>query len=77
MNLEMKLKNVCKDNGDIQIENVNLEEMNVDVLLPYETASVSIDLEGDNNDEIVESLKTGINGRLDEMINQLNDCKLY
>ncbi|MGK5511758.1 hypothetical protein [Brevibacillus formosus] len=74
MSLEKKLKQLCK--VEIQIESIDLEEMNVDVLLPYESSSVSIELEGDNDKEIMESFKLGVNKRLDEMIDHLNDCKL-
>ncbi|WP_188069028.1 hypothetical protein [Brevibacillus brevis] len=75
MGLEMQLKQLCK--GDIQIESINLEEMSVDVLLPYESASTSVELEGENDEEIIESFKSEVNKRLNDMIDHLNDCKLY
>lgn len=77
MSLEKKLKQLCKDVGDIQIESIDLEGMNVYVLVPYETAATSIELEGSNDDEIIESFKEGVNGKLNEMIDHLDECKLY
>ncbi|MFF2532249.1 hypothetical protein ACFVS2_25400 [Brevibacillus sp. NPDC058079] len=75
MDLEKKLRQLCK--GDIQIESINLEEMNVNVLVPYESSAISVELEGENDKEIIESFKVEVNKRLDDMIDHLNDCKLY
>ena len=76
MSLEQKLKQLCKEVGDILIEGFDHKGKSVDVLLPYETTSVSIELEGQSEDELVESFKEGVNRRIDDMINHLNDCKL-
>jgi len=73
-NLETKLRQILKNSGDIQIESIT--DTSVDVLVPYETASLSIELEGNSDDEIIESFKDGVNKRLNEMIDHLNDCKL-
>ncbi|ASA20924.1 hypothetical protein [Paenibacillus donghaensis] len=74
MSLEGKLNQLCK--GDIEIESIDLENMQVDVLFPYEIAAISIELEGKDDDEIIESFKSGVNSRLNNMIDHLNDCKL-
>ncbi|OMC79580.1 hypothetical protein BK125_04685 [Paenibacillus odorifer] len=76
MSIEEKLKQVCKENGEIQIENITMSLMLVDVVLPYDTSSVEIELEGNTDSEIIESFIEKVNGRIDDMINELNDCKL-
>lgn len=75
MSIEERLKQLCKDNGEVEIEYVDMSKMAVDVLLPYETTSHVIELEGSTDDEVVESFKDGVNKRLDDMINHLEDCK--
>jgi hypothetical protein len=50
--------------------------MLVDVILPYESSTVEIELEGNTDDEIIESFIEGVNRRINDMINELNDCKL-
>lgn len=64
------------ENSEISIQDVDLIKKTVDVLLPYETASIVIELEGSTDDELIESFKVGVNHRLEDMINHLNDCKL-
>ncbi|RUT38711.1 hypothetical protein EJP82_26730 [Paenibacillus anaericanus] len=76
MTVEDKLKQLCKENGEIQIENIYMNLMLVDVVLPYEISSVEIELEGNTDDEIIQSFIEGVNGRINDMINELNDCKL-
>ncbi|MNW32217.1 hypothetical protein D3C74_91570 [compost metagenome] len=75
MTIEEKLKKICKDNGEIQIENIDISLMLAEVVLPYEISSVEIELEGNTDDEIIESFIEKVNGRIDDMINLLNDCK--
>lgn len=75
MKLEEKLKQLCHGN-DIQIDSIDIKTMNVDVLLPYESSTFSIEVEGKSEDEIIKSFKEGVNSRLEDMINHLNDCKL-
>jgi hypothetical protein len=53
MSLEKKLRQLCPRYRDIQIENIDLEGKSVAILFPYESSSISIELEGDNEDEIV------------------------
>lgn len=64
------------ENSEITIDSVDIDSKTLSVLLPYETASIVIELEGSTDDEIIESFKEGVNGRLDEMIDHLNDVKL-
>ncbi|ASA22632.1 hypothetical protein [Paenibacillus donghaensis] len=75
MNIEKQLKELCKEVGDLQITEVSLEEKAVSMLFPYETSEITIDLEGDTDEEIIESFKENVNHRLDDMVNHLNDCK--
>ncbi|MGM1044771.1 MAG: hypothetical protein ACQEXX_01355 [Bacillota bacterium] len=75
MKIEKQIKELCKST-DIKVEEVNLSSNMVTVLLPYESASIAIDLEGDTPEEIIESFKENVNYRLERMIDHLNDCKL-
>lgn len=75
MTIEKELKKLCKENGDVELTGVNLAAKYATVRLPYETAEVTIDLEGDSEEEIMESFKENVNYRLDRMIDHLNDCK--
>lgn len=50
--------------------------MAVDVIFPYETSSYAVELEGKTDEEIIESFKENVNGRLSDMVNHLEDCKL-
>lgn len=74
MSLKNKLNQLCQ--GDIQIESIDLDGKSVDVVFPYETSAISVELEGSDDEEIIESFKHGINSRLNDMIDHLNDCKL-
>lgn len=74
--MEDQLKQLCKDNGEIEIEFIDLSNKAVVVMLPYETSSVVINLEGDTDEGLVESFKRGVNQRLEDMCNHLNECKL-
>jgi hypothetical protein len=76
MTIEDRLKQICKENGEVQIENIFMSLMLVDVILPYESSTVEIELEGNTDDEIIESFIEGVNRRINDMINELNDCKL-
>jgi hypothetical protein len=76
MTVEDKLKQLCKENGDVQIENIDMSIMLVDVFLPYESSSVEIELEGSTDDEIIQSFIEGVNRRINDMIDELNNCKL-
>lgn len=76
MTIEERLKQICKENGEIQIENIYMSLMLVEVVLPYESSSIEIELEGSTDDEIIQSFIEGVNSRIDDMINELNDCKL-
>jgi hypothetical protein len=73
MKLETKLKKLS--NGDIEVVKVDPSLESVEVLLPYESSSVDIELEGETDIERIESFKIGVNRRLNEMINHLEDCK--
>lgn len=75
VNIEEKLRELLKESGDIEITEVNLKGAYVSVLLPYETSEVVIELEGDAEEDIIESFKENVNKRLDDMVNHLNDCK--
>lgn len=75
MTLLGRLEQLCRESGDIEITSIDLETMSASVLLPYELAEVSIELEGSSDDDIIESFKEGVNKRLDDMINHLTDCK--
>ncbi|MDF2649577.1 MAG: hypothetical protein K0Q73_5382, partial [Paenibacillus sp.] len=74
--VEDKLKKLCKENGEVQTENIDMSLMLVDVILPYESSSIEIELEGSTDDEIICSFIEGVNSRINDMINELNDCKL-
>lgn len=63
------------EGSEISIDGVDIDNKILSVLLPYETAAVVIELEGSNDDEIIESFKAGVNHRLDSMIDHLNECK--
>ncbi|RCX22892.1 hypothetical protein DFP94_101481 [Fontibacillus phaseoli] len=76
MSIENKLRGLCKENGEVEIESIDLTKMAVDVILPYESSSYAIELEGETDEEIIESFKEKVNGRLSDMVNHLEDCKL-
>lgn len=76
MIVEDKLKQLCKENGEVQIEHIDMSLMLVDVILPYESSTIEIELEGSTDDEIIHSFIEGVNSRINDMINELNDCKL-
>lgn len=75
MSIEKKIKQLCKQNSDIQIEEIDLENREVSVIFPYETAVITVELEGDTEEMVVESFKVGVNKRLDDMRDYLEECK--
>lgn len=70
--LEKKLKELCQ--GDIEVVQVSGDS--VEILLPYESGSVDIEIEGKTIEDRIESFKEGVNHRLKDMINHLEDCML-
>jgi hypothetical protein len=71
MKFEKKLRELCK--SDIEVVKVTGDS--VEVLLPYDSSSVDIEIEGETDEERIESFKEGVNYRLEQMINHLKDCK--
>lgn len=67
-----KIKSLCT--GEIKF--ICSEQNLVTVLLPYSTAEIGIEIDGDTDDEQIESFISGINQVLDDMIDHLGDCKL-
>lgn len=64
------------EDSEIEIESFDIDKRTLNVLLPYESTAIVIELEGTNDDAIIESFKENVNHRLDQMIDHLNDCKL-
>lgn len=75
MDFESKLMKLCEENGDIEILHYYEKQKIVDVLLPYESSSVIIELQGETEEELIESFKEEVNHRLQAMIDHLEECK--
>lgn len=67
-----KIKYLCT--GEIKF--VSMAEKSVTVLLPYDNAEIEIEIEGVTEKDKIDSFIHGVNQKLDDMINHLEDCKL-
>jgi len=67
-----KIKELCS--GRIQF--VRVEGEYVIILLPYDSAEYDILIEGDTVEEQVECFISEVNGRIDDMIDYLRECRL-
>ena len=64
------------EKSEIELESSDTKNKRLSVKLPYDTASHTIEIEGSNDDELIDSFKEQVNHCLDQMIDHLNDCKL-
>ncbi|MFB5759031.1 hypothetical protein [Paenibacillus medicaginis] len=74
MSVKSELKKLLKQKSDIEVVEINDKE--IVLHLPYETALVDISLEGDSDEERIELFKENLNSRLQNMIDHLEECKL-
>jgi hypothetical protein len=73
--IKNKIVELCQGT-DIDVVKVDIKNMYISVRLPYDSNIITIDLEGETQEEVLESFVDGVNKELDEMINYLEDCKL-
>lgn len=69
-------KACCKTQGEIKVVNWNISETKISVLFPYSSSEFEFEIEGNSDEEKVESFVEQINHFLDSMIDHLEDCKL-
>ena len=67
-----KIKSLCNN----EIEYILTEKDYVRILVPYDISAIEIQIEGIKVDEQVESFISGVNHKLNDMIDHLKDCKL-
>lgn len=73
MTLKKDIEKMCTD---IDVEIISVLQDCVEINVPYEIGEVVIGLEGETNEEKIESFKLGVNEVLQRMIDHLERCKL-
>jgi uncharacterized protein (UPF0335 family) len=69
---QKQIRSLCT--GELKVEGFDVDT--VDVFVPYDQASVTVEVDGKTTDEQVESFIEGINRVLQDMIDHINDVKL-
>lgn len=66
-----KIKSLC--NEEVKF---SYKSNFITLLFPYSNAEIEIEIEGDNEEELIEDFIEKVNQQIDDMIDHLGDCKL-